>query len=224
LNKKVLCAITFDAIVGHVATPIYDHHHAVQFYGDDHNLCATVASFLAQGFVDQHPGIIIATPAHTISVFDELRARMIDVDKAQKCGDLAVLDAEQTLDLFMDAKMPDPRRFETTVGTLVAGILNSRPERTLIRAYGEMADVLWKDGKPEAAIKLEMLWNRLANQYGLTLLCGYSMDNFYKQTALFEEVCKQHTYVMPAEAPKPASLTRPRVHEPFVRLRTDRAN
>jgi hypothetical protein len=205
-------AIARNAILNTMATPIYDHHHAVQFYGDDRNLCSTVAAFLAQGFVDQHPGIIIAMPAHTVCVLDELRARMIDVDKAQKYGDLIVLDAQQTLDMFMEGEMPDADRFEASVGKVVADVLNARPERTLIRAYGEMVDVLWKEGNPEAAIRLEVLWNKLANQYGFALLCGYSMGHFLKQTALFEEVCKQHTHVMPAEAPRTESLSKRRVH------------
>jgi hypothetical protein len=195
-----------------MATPIYDHHHAVQFYGDDQILCSTVAGFLAQGFVDRHPAILIATPAHTLSVLDELSARLIDVDKAQKIGDLIVLDAQKTLDVFMGSDMPDAHRFEDSVGKLVAEVLDSRPERVLIRAYGEMVDVLWKEGKPEAAIRLEMLWNKLANQHGFALMCGYAMGNFYKQTALFEEVCKQHTHVMPAEAPRPAPIAKRRLH------------
>ena len=99
-------------MVNAMASPIYDHHHAVQFYGDDDNLCSTVAAFLTQGFVDRHPAIVIATPAHTICVLDQLRARMIDVDKAQKCGDLVLLDAQQTLDLFMEDDTPDAARFE----------------------------------------------------------------------------------------------------------------
>ena len=57
-------------MVNAMASPIYDHHHAVQFYGDDDNLCSTVAAFLAQGFFDRHPAIVIATPAHTICVLD----------------------------------------------------------------------------------------------------------------------------------------------------------
>jgi hypothetical protein len=108
--------------------------------------------------------------------------------------------------------MPDAHRFEETIGTLVADVLNNRSGRTMIRAYGEMVDVLWKDGKAEAAIRLEMLWNKLANQHGFALLCGYAMGNFFKQTALFEEVCRQHTHVMPAEAPKVMSAARRRLH------------
>jgi KaiC/GvpD/RAD55 family RecA-like ATPase len=176
--------------------PIYDHHHAVQFYGDDESLFTTVAGFLSQGFVDGHPGIIIATEDHRAAILDHLRGRLIDVDKAQQMGLLIVLDAQQTLDLFMVHGSPDQERFDSSVGKLIAEVLEGREDRILIRAYGEMVDVLWKDGKAEAAIRLEMLWNKLAQRHGFALLCGYSMGNFYKETKGFEAICREHTHVV----------------------------
>jgi len=176
--------------------PIYDHHHAVQFYGDDESLFTTVAGFLSQGFVDGHPAIIIATEDHRAAILDHLRGRLIDVDKAQEMGLLIVLDAQQTLDLFMVRGSPDQERFEASIGKLIAEVLEGRENRILIRAYGEMVDVLWKEGKPEAAIRLEMLWNKLAQQHGFALLCGYSMSNFYKETKGFEAICREHTHVV----------------------------
>ncbi len=177
-------------------SPIYDHHHAVQFYGDDQSLFTTVSGFLSQGFVDGHPGIVIGTPDHRVAILDHLRARLIDVDKAQKAGNLIVLDAQKTLDLFMVHGMPDQHRFDDNIGNLIAEVLDGREDKVLIRAYGEMVDVLWKQGKPDAAIRLEMLWNRLAQRYGFALLCGYSMGNFYKETKGFEAVCRQHTHIV----------------------------
>ena len=180
--------------------PMYDHHHAVQFYGDDDSLFTTVARFLSQGFVDAHPAVIIATEAHRSSILDHLRGHLIDVDRAQQIGSLVVLDAHRTLDLFMDNGMPDQQRFEATVGRLIGGMLEGRQDRILIRAYGEMVDVLWKDGKSRAAIRLEMMWNKLAQHYGFALLCGYSMGNFYKETTGFEDICREHTHIIAASA------------------------
>ena len=177
-------------------TPVYDHHHAVQFYGDEESLFTTVSGFLSQGFVDGHPGILIGTPSHRAAILDHLRGRFIDVDTAQKSGNLIVLDAEETLDLVMVQGMPDQHRFDDTVGKLIGEVLDGREDKVLIRAYGEMVDVLWKQRKPDAAIRLEMLWNRLAQRYGFALLCGYAMGNFYKQTKGFEAVCGQHTHIV----------------------------
>ena len=111
-----------------------------------------------------------------------------------------MLDAQRTLDLFMHHGMPDQERFEASVGKLIAEVLEGREDRVLIRAYGEMVDVLWKEGKSEAAIRLEMLWNRLAQRYGFALLCGYSMGNFYKETKGFEAICREHTHIVAARA------------------------
>jgi hypothetical protein len=184
--------------------PIYDHHHAVQFYSDDEGLCSTVAGFLSQGFVDGHPAIVIATRAHTEGILAHLRGRFIDVEKAQQTGSLVVLDAQQTLDLFMDGDEPNEQRFESSIGRLVSNMVSGGKDRILIRAFGEMVDVLWKQRRMEAALRLETLWNRLAQQYGFALLCGYAMGNFTRQTRGFEQICREHTHVI-APLAKPAA-------------------
>lgn len=189
-------------------SPIYDHHHAVQFYGDDESLFTTVAGFLSQGFVDGHPGIVIATESHCKSILEHLRGRLIDVDEARRTGSLIVLDAQRTLDLFMDDGEPDQQRFENSVGKLIEDVLEARAGRVLIRAYGEMVDVLWKQGNSDAAIRLEMLWNKLAQRFGFALLCGYSMGHFYKQTKGFEAICREHTHVVAPLAEPPAPSRR----------------
>jgi hypothetical protein len=45
-----------------------------------------------------------------------------------------------------------------------------------------MVDLLWRGGQAEAAIRLEVLWNELASTRTFSLLCGYAIGNFYKQT------------------------------------------
>ena len=189
---------------------MYDHHHAVQFYGDDESLFTTVASFLSQGFVDGHPAIVIATEEHRESILEHLRGRLIDVEKAQKIGSLILLDARQTLDLFMVRGMPDAARFQDSIGRVIADVLDGRRDRICLRAFGEMVDVLWRDGNPHAAIRLEMLWNTLAQRYGFALLCGYSMSNFNKDTRGFEAICREHTHVV-APLAEPARAVSRRV-------------
>jgi hypothetical protein len=174
---------------------LHPHHHAVQFYGTDQSLFTTVASFLAEGFVAGQPAIVVATRAHSAAIVEHLCSRLIDCDRAIRNGDLVMLDAEATLDLFMIGDTPDPHLFERNVGRLVDQAINGR-QRTVLRVYGEMVDVLWKQGRSEAAIKLEILWNKLALKYNFALLCGYAMGSFYKQTKQLEDVIGQHTHVI----------------------------
>jgi hypothetical protein len=58
-----------------------------------------------------------------------------------------------------------------------------------------MVNLLWKDGLEAAAIRLETLWNELANTQQFILLCGYSMGNFYKGAAI-EEIKGQHSHLV----------------------------
>ena len=58
-----------------------------------------------------------------------------------------------------------------------------------------MVDVLWKQGQEAAAIRLEMLWNKLAMTHDFSLLCGYAMGNFYRDAGR-AAIHHQHTHVL----------------------------
>jgi hypothetical protein len=171
------------------------HHHAVQFYGSDNSLFVTVAGFLGEGLIAGQPAIVIATAAHTAAIEEHLCGRLIDCDTARRNGDLVMLDADATLDLFMIGESPNEQLFNHNVGGIIEQVLGGR-RNTTIRAYGEMVDVLWKQGRSQAAIDLEILWNKLALRYNFALLCGYAMGSFYKQTKQLEEVAKLHSHVV----------------------------
>ncbi len=181
------------------ATPDHTrHHHAVKFYGTDDSLFTTVAGFLAEGLIERQPAIVIATPSHRAAIVEHLCGLLIDCESAIRRGDLLLLDAEDTLGLFMVNEQPDKDLFEQSVGKIVQQTLTGRPG--VMRAYGEMVDVLWKQGGAEAAISLEILWNTLALKHHFALLCGYSMGSFYKQSTQIESICAQHSHVIPPDS------------------------
>lgn len=185
--------------MGTVTPLTHTHHHAVQFYGTDKSLFVTVAGFLSEGLIADQPAIIIATAPHRQAILQHLCDRLIDCEHAIRNGDLVVLDADDTLALFMVGEEPSAALFERNVGRLIEQILGGRTN-TVVRAYGEMVDVLWKQGRTEAAIKLEILWNKLALKYGFALLCGYAMGNFYKQSKLMDRVIEQHSHTLPHDS------------------------
>ena len=170
-------------------------HHAVQFYSDDHACCSVVADFLADGLVANEPGVVIARPEHRDAITEQLTVLGIDVQHLLRVGSLVMLDAEETLSLFMVDDAPDPERFSAVIGTVIERVCAGRTT-CVVRAYGEMVDVLWRDGKRDAAIALELLWNELALKHSFSLLCGYATGNFYKKTSI-PTICSQHTHVLP---------------------------
>ena len=167
--------------------------HAVRFYEDDASLCRIVSRFVAEGLALDQPALIISTRPHLDCIVENLTAATIDVDALTRRGDLLLLDARETLATFMVNGQPDPDFFRASAGTALEKVARGR--KKTIRAYGEMVDVLWKDGLSAAAIKLEMLWNRLAHTHDFSLLCGYAMGNFYKD-ATIDDVRRHHTHVV----------------------------
>jgi hypothetical protein len=173
------------------------HFHAVRFYDNEVSLCRIVGAFLAEGLSQGHPSLIIATPEHSQGIIAELRARQIDVAAAQANDDLIVLDAVETMEKFMVDGVPNREKFFPVANAALARATRDRRDR-VVRAYGEMVDVLWRQGRDIAAIRLEMLWNELGRALGFSLLCGYAMGNFYKDAGL-KEVCRQHTHTISSD-------------------------
>ena len=181
-------------------TPAPHHAHAVQFYRDDNGLLTTVSRFVREGLGAKQPIIVIATAEHRASLAQRLVHDGLPRDYFEREGLLWLLDAREVLATFMDGRVPNPDRFRASVGDLITAARATCAGGRTVRAYGEMVDILWKEGNPEGAIRLEGLWNMLAASEHFMLLCGYSMGNFYKECGGFDigDVCKAHAKVLPA--------------------------
>jgi PAS domain S-box-containing protein len=186
---------------GHVPGSPLAHDHAVQFYDDDTYLSGVVTSFVAAGISEGHPAVIIATRGHRELFQAGLECAGIDVSRAQLSGMLSLRDARETLATFMVDGMPDWNRFLEHVGGLIDRVAAVK-KGVRVRAYGEMVDLLWRDGNPQAAIRLEEFWNDLGCTRSFSLLCAYVMGNFYKESDAggFGNVCETHTHVLPTES------------------------
>lgn len=172
-----------------------EHPHIVQFYDDDAFLLDSVAAFLAAGWDAGERLLVIATPEHCRG----LRERLEEDGRSVDGGRLLFLDAEQTLARFLVDGMPVWDRFVAEVEARLAqsGGADGGP----LRAFGEMVDLLWRDGHGEAVVELEELWNRLGRLHPLSLLCGYRMDRFDDQDHVhhFQRICGAHSRVLPSE-------------------------
>jgi hypothetical protein len=176
--------------------PSTQPYHAVRFYENERSLAGIVAEFLADGLNQGHPAIVVASASQRAAILRELMSIGLDVVQLQRAGDVVLLDAQDTLDTFMVDGEPDAARFKEKMCDTLQQACRGRSDCTL-RIYGQMVDVLWKEGKQEAALRLEMLWNQLAASEAFSLLCGYAMGHFYKDVD-FNEVCRQHTHVVAA--------------------------
>jgi DcmR-like sensory protein len=173
-------------------SPSFRPYHAVRFYENEKSLAMIVAGFLADGLADGTPGIVVATPAQGAAIVRELGARDLDVVSLKQSDDLVLVDASDTLSSFMPNGTLDAQAFNDRLCAVITRACRGRTDST-VRIYGQMVDILWKEGKCDMAIRLEMLWNLLANTRRFSLLCGYAIGSFYKD-AHVDDVCAQHTH------------------------------
>ena len=175
--------------------------HVVQFYEDDAFLCDLLADFVASGLEAEEPLVFVASHEHTGPVLAGLRLNGVDVDAARADGRITLLDARGTLAAFMVDGMPDPARFDAVIGPVLEKSA-ARGCHVPVRAYGEMVDLLCRDGNPEAAIRLEELWNGLRQSHTFTLLCAYRMGTFRDEALAptFHRICHAHSQALPTES------------------------
>jgi signal transduction histidine kinase len=169
------------------------HKHAVHFYDDEVSLCDTVGQFVSTGLLAGERVLVIATAGHRESILERLDQDL--VASALRGGQLALMDARLMLSKFMLGSMPDAQLFKTLFSGIVASVA-ARPPGVQMRAFGEMVDLLWRDGNSKAALRLEELWNEVVELHGFSLLCAYVRGNFYSEVdaAHFLELCGLHDH------------------------------
>ena len=176
--------------------------HAVQFYEHDSALIEALGRHIGTALESGDTAIVIATKAHRQGLAEELCLRKIDASAAVKAGLFIELDAAETLASFMIGGGPDKQKFQETVGALVSqAAARTKPGCRLV-AFGEMVALLWAEGKRDATLRLEELWNELSEHYTFDLLCGYPIGVFdrMEHRQLFFSICGEHTEVNPAES------------------------
>jgi PAS domain S-box-containing protein len=172
----------------------------VRFYEDEEALASAVAEYLAQGFARGEAGLALLAPRRGASVRERLAGLGHDAEALQRSGQLVIVDASETLaGLMTPAGRPDEDAFMRLIGGLVA---KTSVGRAGLRAYGEMAALLWEDRNPEAALALEKLWNKLGRTVAFSLLCAYPIRGLGGpgQGRLSARICDEHGRILPAES------------------------
>lgn len=178
--------------------------HIVQFYEADEFLCDAVAEFLAEGLRRGERAVALTTVPHRDGIIERLAAMGVKWDQARLARRITWLDARAVLESVMVGREPDDQRFDAHVGRLMRRVIGSG-EAPGVRAYGELVDLLWREGNADAALHLEDLWNELGRAHSFSLLCGYSKGNIYRESRghRHRQVCDRHARVLPSETGEP---------------------
>ena len=172
--------------------------HFVQFYHDERFLLEQLTNFVGSGIQAGDGVVVIATSAHLQALTDGLASRAASSGLGA-AGAYIGLDADSTLALFMRHKQPDRQLFLSVLADIMARASDHGKRR--VRAFGEMVALLCSQGRSDAALALEALWNEAAQHHAFSLLCAYPMANFPSQehSQIFAEICALHSHVWPLE-------------------------
>jgi len=188
------------------AADLGDHDscgHTVQFYAEDQSLIAALSQLVSTALASGDSAVVIVTKLHSEALMLDLQARDLDTMTAIWQGRFVLLDAAETLAKFTVDGWPDATRFSELIGGRVARAkAASQGGNSRVVAFGEMVSLLWAQGKPHAAIRLEQLWNDLAKSQSFSLRCAYPIGSFARaeDSEPFQKICAEHSAVIPSES------------------------
>ncbi len=201
VSSEVLPAYSSHLPQPAVAQP--HHAHVVQFYSQDSFLLDELAKHVGSALGAGDGAVVIATRPHCDGLADRLRALGFDPGKIIDQGTYMPLDAAETLAAFMHDGVPSPERFRQVIGELICRATAAvRQPNPRVVAFGEMVALLWAEGKAQAALQVEQLWNELATSYAFSLRCAYPLS-FFNRTEHAEsllQICAAHGAVIPEES------------------------
>jgi DNA-binding NarL/FixJ family response regulator len=174
------------------------YRHEVRSYPNDECFLDSFTQFIGAALNAGNPVIVVATESHRDSFLLRLHAHGVDIAAAIAQGKYIALDAAETAATVMVNGLPDRSKFLEVAGDLIAEAAKAakvKPAR--VAACGECASLLWAQGKAEAAIQLEHLWDEIAKSHGLDVLCAYPMGSSQGGVGsrTFERICAEHSAV-----------------------------
>ena len=173
-------------------------HHAVAFYDDEARLLDDFARY-AEPIAKAGDVLLVLSLASRLEKLEgSLRLRGVRVDRLTDEGQIRWLVVEDTLSSVMVDDWPDEARFSTLITPIVAdATTRSMAQRTRIAAWGECAPTLWRQGKAEAAVRVEQVWDQMARRHQIETFCAYTTNEvpYDEDNSIHQQVCQVHSVI-----------------------------
>ena len=195
-NKQSVSSSLRDSEFTGISGEKAPHRHEVLFYSDDAVLLDGFTRFIVAALKAGNVAVVLVTEPHRNNLVLRLKAEGVDVDAATRLGTYIQLDVAKTLSTFMVNEMPDVARFFEVASALIqsAGKV-VKGEHSRVVVCGEGVGVLWAEGKADAAIRLEQLWEKIGTTFDVDILCAYASSSFHgeEDKHVFQSICADHS-------------------------------
>jgi CheY-like chemotaxis protein len=149
--------------------------HEAGFYADESALLNDYVRFAEAALVGGNALVMVVTDSRRDDLYRRLQARGIDIDRTVMERRCLWRDVPAALSSFMVEGRVDEARFWNVASALIMeaarGSMRHPPRVSLC---GDGAATLLQDGRVEAAIRLEQLWDDAARTYSIDVFCPYS--------------------------------------------------
>jgi DNA-binding NarL/FixJ family response regulator len=172
--------------------------HEAGLYSNEPSLMDDYARF-AEAALSNGTTLIAVLPHPRREVLHQkLRARGIDVDRANRAGTYLALEVPATLSRFIVDGRLDEARFWNAASRLVIGAARATAgKRPRAAVCGDGAATLLREGLVDAATSLERLWDHMARTFDLDVFCPYLIEDLRCDDwhPVFEAICAAHSAV-----------------------------
>lgn len=172
--------------------------HEVDFYLDDAAFVNGFSRVIEAALKVGTAVIVIATDSHHNQILNRFRKNAVDVDAAIEKGSYLSVSAADALEAIMVHDMPDTARCGILVRDLVTRAAKAATVKgARVAIFGECAPTLLAEGKVDAAIRLEHLWDETTRDHEADTLCGYLWSAFPEgeSNAIFRGICSEHSAI-----------------------------
>ena len=169
--------------------------HAVQFHLNDDFFLDEVSQVISATLRSGEPIVVAATDQTRAGIAQRLKERGLDPAEKSAQGQYIAIDAAEALSQFMRDGHPDPDCLADMIRDMDSLRLSSaRGPQSRLTIIGELAVLLCRSGKVEAAVELERIWSKLTEQLPFLTVCSYPVDCFQDNDSreFFPAVCAEH--------------------------------
>jgi MEDS: MEthanogen/methylotroph, DcmR Sensory domain len=175
--------------------------HFVQFYENESLVIENVSFLAAKALATGDSCLLVATESHLEQIQERLAASVLSLDALRKSNRYVAADAAEMLSRFMVGSCPDKAKFDDVIGAAIRTAAKNSASG-FVFAFGEMVALLCAAINPDAAIRLEQLWNSLAERHRFSLYCAYSLSSLGSDpdADAVIKICAEHALTIPMES------------------------
>ncbi|PTQ78012.1 MEDS domain-containing protein [Nitrosomonas ureae] len=186
--------ITTESLQSAFSSP--GNSHLVQVCENLSSQAEILTEYIREGLSNGEGIVIIARPELRKALADKMNSLGLDLDDLKAQSRIKILDANFLLSLFNFDDAIDKYSF---IKYVITPVVEVKLKFGKVRTFGEMVDILWKNGHQNLAVELEGMWHDSCHENDFMHFCTYLLDSLEpaEYTDSLERICNSHNHLIP---------------------------